>query len=92
MAIRKSVRRWSSWCLAGVGLTLSLTALSGCQTSFAGMTLPSGWYLQHPPQYIRESPRFPLTNELARQEEVANAPGAGAPQQPQQFMPAGPQQ
>jgi hypothetical protein len=61
------------------GLGLALLLLSGCQTWFAGMTLPSPRYLQHPPQYIPPSPPFPLTRELAQQEAIAGAaaPGAG---------------
>jgi hypothetical protein len=89
MAIRKSASRRSKLAFAGLGLAFSLSALSGCQTSVANTTLPSGWYPQHPPQNIQESPRFPLTNELARQEEAANAPAAGAQQPPAQFQPAG---
>jgi len=77
MAKKKTARCWSSLCLGGVGLSLAL--LSGCQTNVAGMTLPSGFYLEHPPQYIPPSPRFPLSRELARQEETANAPGPGGP-------------
>jgi hypothetical protein len=37
----------------------------GCQTHIAGMTLPSGYYLEHPPQYFPEEPSFPLPRELA---------------------------
>jgi hypothetical protein len=56
-----------------VGLGLALAGLSGCQTHVpaVGMTLPSGRYLEHPPQYIPQSPAFPLSRELARQEEIA---------------------
>jgi hypothetical protein len=57
--------------LAGLGL--ALLALSGCQTWQAGMTLPSGRYLEHPPQYIPPSPPFPLPRELASQEAAAAA-------------------
>jgi hypothetical protein len=32
------------------------------------MTLPSGYYLQHPPQYFPPSPAFPLSRELAGME------------------------
>jgi hypothetical protein len=63
--------------LAGLGLVLGLC--SGCQTWVAGMTLPSGHYLQHPPQYFPPSPAFPLTRELAAQEAIAGAPAPGAP-------------
>jgi hypothetical protein len=64
--------------LGSTGLGLALLALSGCQTWMAGMTLPSGHYLQHPPQYIPPSPPFPLSRELASQEAAAAA-AMGAP-------------
>ena len=62
--------RWA-W-LGSAGMGLSLALLAGCQTWVpeAGMTLPSGHYLKHPPQYIPRSPDFPLTKELASQEEA----------------------
>jgi hypothetical protein len=69
----KKTRQWPCWCLAGLGL--ALTALTGCQTNVGGMTLPSGHYLEHPPQYIPPSPAFPLSRELASQEAAA----AGVP-------------
>lgn len=71
----KTTRLRHGWGLAALGLLLSLT--TGCQTWIGGMTLPSGHYLQHPPQYFKESPAFPLTRELARQEEIAAMPGPG---------------
>jgi hypothetical protein len=61
--------RWPGFVLAGAGL--ALTALSGCQTWVAGMTLPSARYLQHPPQYFAPSPPYPLQRELASQERTA---------------------
>jgi hypothetical protein len=61
--------RWPGLVLAGAGV--ALTALSGCQTWVAGMTLPSGRYLQHPPQYFAPSPPYPLPRELAAQERIA---------------------
>lgn len=48
-----------------------LFVLCGCQTWTSGMTLPSGRYLEHPPQYFPPSPPFPLPRELATQEAVA---------------------
>jgi hypothetical protein len=66
-------------------LGVSLGTLMGCQTWVAepGLTLPSGRYLEHPPQYIPPSPPFPLPRELAQQEATAAAmnqvPGALAP-------------
>lgn len=61
-------KRWPALLLAGLGV--SLTTLSGCQTWTSGMTLPSGRYLQHPPQYFPPSPPFPLPRELAAQERA----------------------
>jgi hypothetical protein len=78
--------------LRSAGLGFALLALSGCQTWVAGMTLPSGRYLEHPPQYIPPSPPFPLSRELASQETAAAAPlpgGAAAPLPPA-LPPAGP--
>jgi hypothetical protein len=72
----KTMRRRTGLCSTGLGL--ALLVLSGCQTWMAGMTLPSGHYLQHPPQYIPPSPPFPLSRELASQ-EAAQAAAMGAP-------------
>jgi hypothetical protein len=68
--------RWRHGCVMGLGLTLAV--LTGCQTWTSGMTLPSGHYLHHPPQYVPESPAYPLTRELAGMEAAAagQAPGA----------------
>jgi len=52
-------------CLAIGAFGLILAGLTGCQTTVAGMTLPSGYYLQHKPQYFRPDPDFPLEKELA---------------------------
>jgi hypothetical protein len=72
--------RWWQWVSTG-GLGLALAALTGCQTWVAGMTLPSGRYLEHRPQYFPQDPVFPLTRELASMEAAAAAAGAvpGAP-------------
>ena len=88
----KTTRRWPGWCLAGLGLGLALATQSGCQTWVAGMTLPSGRYLEHPPQYFPPSPAFPLTREVAAQEAAAAAalPGAPAPLPPPVPAPGGP--
>ncbi|MBM3978784.1 MAG: hypothetical protein FJ304_00600 [Planctomycetes bacterium] len=76
--------RW----LASVAALLSLSLSSGCQTWFGGMTLPSGRYLDHFPQYIAPDPAFPLPRELASQEDPegaarrAGGPAIGAPVAP----------
>jgi len=79
----KTLSRWRHGCVLSLGLALS--ALTGCQTWTSGMTLPSGRYLEHPPQYFPESPPFPLPRELAGMEAAAagQAPAAAAlPQAP----------
>ena len=71
------LRRWQ--CGYVVGLGLSLAALSGCfQTWTSGMTLPSGRYLNHPPQYIPPSPPYPFPREQASMEAAAVAARQGA--------------
>ena len=85
----------------GLVLGLALAALSGCQTYVmeTTQTLPSGFYLNHLPQYIPPSPQYPLGNELAAlvdataRPEVLPAPaalipGGGLPP-PAPFVPGG---
>src|SRR5438874_13099249 len=74
-------------------LGLLLAAATGCQTNIAGMTLPSGHYLQHPPNYFAPSPAFPLQRELAAQEAQdagAAGPGGAAPVAPGPVVPPPP--
>jgi hypothetical protein len=70
-------RRWRRLSVTGLGL--ALLGSVGCQTYIPGMslTLPSGRYLEHPPQYIRPDDDFPLSRELATQ-EANNIAAAGA--------------
>jgi hypothetical protein len=74
-----AMRRWQRRCVAGVALLLAM--VSGCQTWFpeAGLTLPTGHYLRHQPQYIPPSPAFPLSRELAHLEEAYARPGLAGP-------------
>jgi hypothetical protein len=66
------IRRARLLTLASFGLSAGLTLTTGCQTWMGGMTLPSPHYLeQHNPQYFPQEPDFPLTRELAYQEEAA---------------------
>ena len=66
------IRRARLLTLGSLALSLGLTLTTGCQTWTGGMTLPSPHYLEgHPPQYFPEEPAFPLTRELAYQEEAA---------------------
>jgi hypothetical protein len=61
------------------GLSLGLASLTGCQTWVGGMTLPSGHYLEHPPQYFPPDPDFPLQRELNTQLEQDAAARAANP-------------
>lgn len=72
-------RRWLTRLAACV--SLGLTGLSGCQTWAGGLTLPTGRYLNHYPQYLSADPAFPLPRELASQEDpdgAARKGGGGA--------------
>jgi hypothetical protein len=63
------------------GVALIAGSMTGCQTQLAGMTLPSGHYLEHRPQYFPPEPSFPLSRELATmqaQNQAAAAADAGA--------------
>jgi hypothetical protein len=74
-----TIRRWQRFGVLGMGVLFA--ALAGCQTWTyeSGMTLPSGRYLQHPPQYIPQSPPYPFPREMASIEAAAGAvPGAAA--------------
>ncbi|HEY7310780.1 MAG TPA: hypothetical protein VH643_15560 [Gemmataceae bacterium] len=51
-------------CLSSLGMLMDLCPLTTAPVT----TLPSGQYLQHPPQYIPPSPPFPSSRELAAQE------------------------
>lgn len=77
----------------GLGMfAFTLTALNGCQTYMpeSGLTLPTGRYLQHPPQYIPPSPMFPLQKELSSMEaSAAAAPQAGQGPAPRLGAPVG---
>ena len=77
MAISRG-RQWLvATCLGAV-----LIGTAGSQTWVGGMTLPSGHYLQHPPQFIPDDPPFPLANELAHQEQDAQMERGGPPGAP----------
>ena len=65
--------------LWAAGLFVGLAALAGCQTNIAGMTLPSGRYLQHQPQYLPPTPEYPLPRELANLQDASGRPGLAAP-------------
>jgi hypothetical protein len=77
--LAKAPRPASPTCPVAAAVTNVVTAvgeLCGGRAASAGMRLPSGQYVQHPPQYFPPSPAFPLTRELATQEAVWSAPPA----------------
>jgi len=55
------------------GAAFAVAGLTGCQTWFGGLTLPSGRYLEHYPQYFSPDPLHPLPRELASQEDPEGA-------------------
>jgi hypothetical protein len=59
-----------------LGLGLTLTTSLGCQTWIpeAGVTMPTAYYLNHPPQYIPPSPPFPLPREMRSMKEALQQP------------------
>ena len=68
--------------LLGFAAGIGLAAGSGCQTYFAGQTLPSPRYLDHYPQYFQQDPAFPLQKELNSMLDDGGAvrgPAAAAP-------------
>lgn len=58
--------------ILSIAIGIGLTMTTGCQTWVpeAGLTLPTGHYLRHVPQYIPPSPDFPLQRELDSLEEA----------------------
>jgi hypothetical protein len=75
--------------LAGVGLT-------GCQSDFGGMTVPSGYYMYDDIQYFPPGPQFKLANEAAAmklygqpQQQPPSATQAPVPAPPPAPMPGG---
>ena len=60
--------------LACVGLGLGMVSLTGCQTSIAGQTLPSPYYLYDDVQYFPAGPENKLAIETTKlKEERAKA-------------------
>lgn len=70
----------------GVFLTLTLAlicsaALTGCQTTIGGQTMPSPDYLSDDVQYYPAGPEFPLTNQV----EASRKQAAGAQEVQQDY-------
>lgn len=65
-------RNKTSWVRSvSLGACLALPALlsTGCQSDYAGQTLPSAWYLTDDVQYYAPGPGFKLAREAAAMEE-----------------------
>ena len=58
-------QRWLTAVLCGMSLVA--LGMTGCQSSIAGQTLPSPYYLYDDVQYFAPGPEFKLTNEAAAQ-------------------------
>jgi hypothetical protein len=55
---------------AGCIAVLALAASTGCQTSIAGQTLPSAYFLQDDVQYFVKGPQHKLHREAAALQEA----------------------
>jgi len=58
---------WLRTTLAGLGLGLAAVSSTGCQGTYAGQTLPSGYYIFDDIQYHAPGPEFKLSREAAAQ-------------------------
>jgi hypothetical protein len=67
-------------CVCGVGLLAVLSSV-GCQSDYAGQTLPSPYWLQDDIQYFPPGPEFKLSREAAAMKTYgtgrAAKPGSG---------------
>jgi hypothetical protein len=54
----------------------------------SGLTLPTGRYLEHPPQYIPPTPEYPLPRELENLQDASARPGSGKPDEESKPAPA----
>jgi hypothetical protein len=60
---------WLPATLGLVGLSLAALGSTGCQGTYAGQTLPSGYYIQDDIQYFPPGPEFKLSREAAAQKQ-----------------------
>ena len=64
---RKTITRWTQAAFLAGGLGF-LALNTGCQTTIAGQTLPSAYYLHDDVQYFPHGPEFVLTKEVEEHE------------------------
>lgn len=63
----RSQSRWKR--LAACLVLPAVLAATGCQSDYAGQTLPSPWYLTDDVQYYAPGPGFKLAREAAAMQE-----------------------
>lgn len=68
MLSRKKMRS-SAWLLSAI-MMLSCLALTGCQVSLGGQTLPSAYFLKDDIQYFPKGSEFKLAREAAALKEA----------------------
>jgi hypothetical protein len=64
----KSKPARAAWLIACLALPAA-SLLTGCQSDYAGQTLPSPWYLTDDVQYYAPGPGFKLAREAAAMQE-----------------------
>ncbi len=60
---QKSRRKLAPWLVLGFAGLLPM-ATTGCQSTIAGQTLPSAYYLTDDVQYFPAGPEFKLSNQV----------------------------
>ncbi|MEM7312297.1 MAG: hypothetical protein AAF497_04015 [Planctomycetota bacterium] len=68
--MRQTSKTWISIPFAGF-LALSTLAMTGCQMSVGGQTLPSPYYLYDDIEYFAPGPEFKLAREAAAMKAFA---------------------
>jgi hypothetical protein len=63
----------TGWKLATALIGPAVMMLTGCQSEYGGVTLPSPWYLTDDVQYYAPGPEFKLAREAAAMKEEAEA-------------------
>ena len=63
----------TGWRLAAAVIGPAVMLLTGCQSEYGGVTLPSPWYLTDDVQYYAPGPGFKLAREAAAMQEQAAA-------------------
>ncbi len=64
-------KRMIGWKLAAAALWPALMLFTGCQSEYAGQTLPSPFYLTDDVQYYAPGSEFKLAHEAAAMKEQA---------------------